>query len=216
MTHPRTEIVLVRHGVTAWNKARRFQGQTDIPLDEEGHRQARLAGRRLASEPIAAVYASDLARAWQTGEAIAAALGLVVQAEPGLRERHYGAFEGRDFDEIRREMPEAHARWQARDPHLTPGGSGESLLVLHDRVRAALDGLARRHAGERVVAVTHGGVLDCVYRIASGLPMQAPRRHDIPNAGLNRIAWDGEAFSVLAWADVEHLSGALDDIEPRL
>lgn len=210
-----TEIVLVRHGVTAWNKARRFQGQIDIPLDDEGHRQARQAARRLAAEPIAAVYASDLARARQTGEAIAAALGLQVQTASGLRERHYGAFEGRSFEEIAEQLPEAYARWQARDPHLTPGGSGESLTTLHARVLAALTALAQRHVGQRVVAVTHGGVLDCVYRIATGLPMQAPRRHDIPNAGLNRIVWDGQAFGLRAWAEIDHLTDALDDIEPR-
>lgn len=209
------ELVLVRHGVTTWNKARRFQGRIDVPLDTEGHRQARLAARRLSGEPVAAVYASDLARAWQTGEAIARELGLPLRPEPGLRERHYGAFEGRTFDEIRSDLPEDHARWQARDLHFTPGGSGESLAQLHARVLDALLGLASRHPGETVVAVTHGGVLDCAYRIATGLPLDAPRAHDLLNASLNRIAWDGETFRLIGWADVAHLSGAIDDVEAR-
>lgn len=209
------ELVLIRHGVTAWNKDRRFQGQIDIPLDDEGRHQARLAAVRLAAEGADAVYASDLGRAWQTGEAIAAALGLPLGAEPGLRERHYGAFEGRTFDEIRQELPDDHARWQARDLHFTPGGAGESLAVLHARVLDALQRLARRHAGGRVVAVTHGGVLDCAYRIASGMPLEAPRSHDLLNASLNTIAWDGDRFRLVGWADVAHLSGAIDDVEAR-
>ncbi|MEN9314458.1 MAG: hypothetical protein RIS35_851 [Pseudomonadota bacterium] len=211
-----TELILVRHGVTAWNKARRFQGQIDIPLDEEGHQQARLAAQRLAREPIDAVYASDLGRAWQTGEAIATALALRPRSEPGLRERSYGSFEGRTFDEIQRELPDEYARWQARDPVFCPGGIGESLEQLHARVSAALEAIVRSHPAGRVVAVTHGGVLDCAYRIATGLPMRAPRGHDLLNASLNRIAWDGQVFRLVVWADVDHLTGAIDDVDARV
>lgn len=210
-----TELVLLRHGVTAWNRARRFQGHIDIPLDEEGHRQAQLAARRLSAEPVAAVYASDLGRAVQTAEPIARALGLSLQRDAGLRERHYGAFEGLDHDALEREHPEAFARWRAREPDFPLPGGGETLRSFHARVEAALLRLALRHPGERVVAVTHGGVLDCVYRIASGLDLSAPRRHDLLNASVNRIAWDGARFRLLAWGDVAHLEAALDDIEAR-
>ena len=209
------ELVLVRHGVTAWNKDRRFQGQIDIPLDDEGRAQAALAGARLAGERVDAVYSSDLGRAWQTAQAIAEASGLALRAAPGLRERHYGAFEGCTHDEIRRDQPDAFARWHAREPDYVLPGGGESLASFHGRVLAALRELAIRHAGQRVVAVTHGGVLDCAYRIATGLSLTAPRRHDLLNASLNRIAWDGTAFSVVRWADVEHLAGAEDDLEAR-
>ena len=210
-----TEFVLVRHGVTAWNRARRFQGHIDIPLDDEGHRQARLAARRLAQEPVSAVYASDLGRAVQTALPIAQALGLELGSEPGLRERHYGAFEGLDHDTLEREHAEAFARWRARDPDYALPGGGETLRTFSARVEAALLGLALRHPGERVVAVTHGGVLDCAYRIASGLDLGAPRRHDLLNASLNRVAWDGARFRLLAWGDVAHLEAALDDVEAR-
>lgn len=210
-----TELVLVRHGVTAWNRARRFQGHIDIPLDDEGHRQARLAAGRLASEPVAAVYASDLGRARQTAEPIARALGLPLGVEPGLRERHYGAFEGLDHDALERDHAEAYARWRAREPDFALPGGGESLRSFHARVQAALQRLVLCHPGERVVAVTHGGVLDCVYRIATGLDLSAPRRHEILNASLNRVAWDGGRFRLVAWADVAHLESALDDVDSR-
>ncbi|MCM5572423.1 histidine phosphatase family protein [Burkholderiaceae bacterium FT117] len=214
-----TTIVLVRHGVTDWNRERRFQGQIDIPLNEEGRRQAELTGRRIASDPhrhrIAAVHTSDLSRAAQTAEPIARALGLPMLSDPALRERHYGAFEGRTHDELERDQAEAWQRWRSREPDFALPGGGESLREFHARVERALLGLAARYPSATVVAVAHGGVLDCAFRIAAGLPLDAPRGHDLLNASLNRIAFDGEGFRLVDWADVAHLEEALDDVEAR-
>ena len=212
---PHTELVLIRHGVTAWNRARRFQGQIDVPLNEVGQSQAERTGRRLADWPLGAVYTSDLVRARQTAEPIAARRGLAMRVDARLRERHYGDFEGRTSDEIERDEADAWRRWRERDPDFALPGGGESLRVLHTRVASVLRELASRHPGETVVAVTHGGVLDIAYRLATGLPLEAPRSHDLLNASLNRVAWDGGAFSLVAWADVAHLDGALDDVEAR-
>jgi len=209
----KTELIMIRHGVTAWNKERRFQGQIDIPLDDEGLRQAQLLGQSMAGAALAAVYASDLTRARQTAEPLASAIGLPVVAEPGLRERHYGAFEGRTWDELQREHAADFARWRAREPDFSLPGGGETLLALHDRVEATMRALAARHPGASVVAVTHGGVLDCAYRIATGLGMREPRQHDLLNASINRILFDGERFSLVGWADVAHLRRADDAIE---
>jgi len=209
----KTELIMIRHGVTAWNKERRFQGQIDIPLDDEGLRQAQLLGQSMAGAALAAVYASDLTRARQTAEPLASAIGLPVVAEPGLRERHYGAFEGRTWDELQREHAADFARWRAREPDFSLPGGGETLLALHDRVEATMRALAARHPGASVVAVTHGGVLDCAYRIATGLGMREPRQHDLLNASINRILFDGERFSLVGWADVAHLRQADDAIE---
>lgn len=214
----RTDLLMVRHGVTPWNKEHRFQGHIDISLDAEGRAQARLLGERiarehLAGERIAAVYSSDLARARETATAVADAIGLPLAFEPGLRERYYGAFEGLTHHDLERDYPEAFARWRARDVDFDLPGGGESLRRFHARIQGVLFDIARRHEGQRIVAVTHGGVLDSVSRIATGGPLEAPRRHELLNASVNRIAWDGEAFSLVHWADVEHLrSGAsLDD-----
>lgn len=209
----KTELIMIRHGVTAWNKERRFQGQIDIPLDDEGLRQAQLLGQSMAGAALAAVYASDLTRARQTAEPLASALGLPVVAEPGLRERHYGDFEGCTWDELQREHAADFARWRAREPEFSLPGGGETLLALHDRVEATMRALAARHPGTSVVAVTHGGVLDCAYRIATGLGMREPRQHDLLNASINRILFDGERFSLVGWADVTHLRRADDAIE---
>jgi probable phosphoglycerate mutase len=215
-----TTIVLVRHGVTDWNRVRRFQGQIDIPLNEEGHRQAALTGQRFAADPardrVSAVYTSDLTRAAQTAAPIAQALGLELRVDPALRERHYGGFQGLTHDELEHgELSGAFRRWRAREPDFELPGGGESLRVFHRRVEQVLAALAARHAGAMVVAVAHGGVLDCAYRIAAGLPLDAPRGHDLLNASLNRIAFDGERFSLIDWADVAHLDDALDDVEAR-
>jgi len=210
-----TELVLIRHGVTAWNRERRFQGLIDIPLDDEGRSQAVRTGRRLAGMRAGALYSSDLARARQTAEPIAAACGLVLRVDARLRERHYGGFEGCTHDDIQRNRPDAWRRWRAREPDFELPGGGETLRGFHARVRAAMLEIAGRHPGQTVIAVTHGGVLDCAYRIATGMPLEAPRTHDLLNASLNRIAWDGRAFELVAWGDVAHLDDALDDVEAR-
>ncbi|HLT28030.1 MAG TPA: histidine phosphatase family protein [Zeimonas sp.] len=201
----------MRHGVTAWNRERRFQGQLDTPLDEQGLEQARRTGRRLAAWPLAAVYTSDLLRARQTAEAIAAPHGLALRIEPRLRERHYGRFEGRTYAEIERIDADAYRRWRAREPDFELPGGGETLRGLYGRVEAALLELSRRHRGETIAVVTHGGVLDCAFRVATGLAIDAPRTHELLNASLNRIVWHGEAFTLLEWADAAHLHDAIDD-----
>ena len=210
-----TSVVLVRHGVTDWKRARRFQGHIDIPLNDEGRRQAELSARCLAAsverERIAAVHVSDLTRAVQTAEPIARALGLPLRHDPSLRERHYGSFEGRTHEEIDRDEPEAWRRWRARDPDFALPGGGESLRSFHARVEAALRVLVARYPSRTVVAVAHGGVLDCAYRIAADLPLDAPRSHALLNASLNRIVFDGSRFALGEWADVAHLDEALDD-----
>lgn len=201
-----TELVFIRHGVTDWNVARRFQGCIDIALNAEGLAQARVTAERLADWPLSAVYASDLGRARQTAEPIAQGLGLSVEIEPDLRERHYGLFEGCTHDELQRDHPEAYRHWRDRVPDYALPGGGESLVVLRARVLAQMHRLVAKHAGQRIAAVTHGGVLDTIYRIATGLAPDAPRRFELNNASINRVGWDGERFSVLDWGDVSHLA----------
>jgi probable phosphoglycerate mutase len=206
-------LIFVRHGVTDWNRLRRFQGQTDIALNADGLDQAERTAAVLGTEKVAAVYSSDLLRTRQTAEPIARALGMPLVVEPGLRERSYGLLEGRTHDELRRDHPEVYQRWRAREPDFVPSG-GESLRALHVRVERQIRLLAQKHAHQTVVAVTHGGVLDCIYRIAAGMPIEAPRSVELRNASLNRVFWNGQSFSVLSWGEVDHLQPSRDDIEP--
>ena len=211
MTEP-TRIVAIRHGETTWNVDTRIQGQLDIPLNETGRRQAARMAAALADEPITAVYASDLTRAWETASYLGRARGIAVRAEAGLRERGFGDFEGRTFKEIETELPDQSRRWRTRDPHFAPAG-GESLVALRGRVVEAAERLAALHPGEQIALVGHGGVMDVLYRAATRLDIQAPRTWTLGNAAINRLLWTPDGFTLVGWADTSHLDNleVLDD-----
>jgi len=208
-----TRILAIRHGETAWNVDTRIQGQLDIGLNDTGRAQAQRLARSLAKrEPLQAIYASDLARAWHTAQAIGQAQGMAVVAHTGLRERAFGDFEGRTFAEIEAELPEHARHWRQRTPDWAPPGTGESLLVLRERVLAAVNELAARHLGEQIALVAHGGVMDVLYRAATRLDVQAARTWQLPNTAVNRLLWTPEGLSLVGWADTTHLEGrSLDE-----
>jgi probable phosphoglycerate mutase len=199
-----TRIFLMRHGQTAWNAEMRIQGQLDIPLDETGLWQAERLGRALQDEAIDVVYSSDLQRARQTAAPLAAALGLTVQADPALRERAFGSFEGSTYAEIEQQWPEAALRWRLREPGFQPGG-GEALQDFYARSVQALQMLAARHAGQTIAVVAHGGVLDCVHRAAARIELGAPRTWQLANATINRLLWTAEGLTIVGWNDAGHL-----------
>lgn len=207
-------VCLVRHGETAWNTERRLQGHIDIPLNDTGLSQAEATARSLARAGLrfSALYSSDLERARQTAAAIARAHALPPQHDPRLRERHYGHFQGLTFDEAEHRHPENFRRFKARDPHFALPDDGESLNTLAARVHAALEDIAREHAGETVVVVTHGGVLDIAHRLATGQALQTARAFAIPNAALNWIEHTAGSWKLIAWADESHLQGALNEL----
>jgi probable phosphoglycerate mutase len=207
-----TQLLVIRHGETAWNAEHRIQGHLDIPLSATGMRQAGLLADRLANERVHAVYSSELARAWLTAEPLAARLGLPVIPEPRLRERSFGVFEGLTLDEIAAQHPEAFRLWRARDPGWAMDG-GETGQQLIDRVLEALHDIADRHRGETVAIVTHGGVLDVAYRAARALDWDAPREHQMLNASINRlrVTFSPPALAMVDWGDVAHLTESRDE-----
>lgn len=203
-----TEILLIRHGETAWNASKRLQGHVDIPLNAEGQRQAAAVGHALAEEALDAVISSDLQRARQTAEAVAARRGMSVQIDRGLRERCYGAFEGLLYAEIGARFPEAYAAWQARDIDARfPDGESiaETMREFSQRVIATITRIASEGGYRKVALVAHGGVLECAYRAAQGIDFDRPRDFPIFNASINRFAWDGKRLSLVQWGDVAHL-----------
>lgn len=201
-----TRIIAVRHGETDWNAGHRIQGHTDIPLNLVGEAQAAQAARALQGEQIDAVYASDLQRAFATGSAIAEAAGAPLFPDTGLRERCFGALEGRTFAEIEVEFPEQALRWRKRDPTFAPEG-GETLVQLQVRVADVVARIAKRHLGGHIVLATHGGVLDILYRLSTGQSLLAPRTWELPNAAINRLLWTPDALTLVGWADTRHLEG---------
>ena len=207
-----TRILAIRHGETAWNVDTRLQGHLDIPLNEVGLRQAQHLAQALSQrETIDAIYASDLSRAHTTAQAIAQALGLTVKIHPGLRERHFGAFQGRTYAEIETELPEHAWHWRKRTPDWTPPEGGESLITLRERIVATVDELAAQHPGQQVVMVAHGGVLDILYRAATHLELQAPRTWQLTNTSVNRLLWTPQGLSLVGWGDTTHLDALAKD-----
>ncbi|GIZ52901.1 histidine phosphatase family protein [Noviherbaspirillum aridicola] len=214
-----TDILLIRHGETAWNAVRRLQGHLDIGLNAEGMRQAAALARAIEDEALDAVYSSDLLRARQTATAIAAPRGMEVRLDRGLRERCYGAFEGMLYGEIAARYPEAHAAWKARDIDARfPAGVhvAETMREFADRTVKTILRIVAEGGHRKIAVVCHGGVLECAYRAALGMDFAQARDFDIFNASINRFSSDGRSLRLLQWGDVAHLDRldreALDEL----
>ena len=206
-----TRILAIRHGETAWNVDARMQGQLDIPLNDTGRWQAHRLALAVSDEDIAAVYASDLLRAFQTAQAVAKGCGRPIVTDIGLRERGFGVFEGFTFNEIEARWPQQSERWRRRDPDFAPDG-GESLRDFYARSIEATTRLAAAHPGETIALVAHGGVMDCLYRAASRLDLQAPRSWQLLNASVNRLLLTESGLTLVGWNDTYHLEdSSLDE-----
>jgi probable phosphoglycerate mutase len=210
-----TRICFVRHGETNWNAERRMQGHIDIPLNANGISQAeRLANALIrVKHSFDVIYSSDLERALHTANAVARALSLDVQITPRLRERNVGKLQGLLLAEAPVLLPEIWQRHIARELDHDLGG-GESIRTFHQRIQDILELFLNEHRGQSVLAVSHGGSLDMIYRIVTQQALDAERVAVVPNTSLNWITHDGSTWSVECWADTSHLSeSALDDIE---
>jgi probable phosphoglycerate mutase len=204
-------LYMVRHGETAWNAEGRVQGQLDIPLSEVGRAQARAVASLLSGETFSALYSSDLVRVRETAQPLAELLQLPPRLDERLRERHYGVFQGITYAECKSRLPQDYVRFRDKDLDYD-FGTGESLRLFNERSLACIGEIAARHPGEEVIVFTHGGVLEMVYRHATGRGLSSPRDFEIPNAALNRLEIGAGGWRVAQWADVGHLSAALDDL----
>ena len=184
---PVTTLLFVRHGETDWNRDGRWQGHSDTPLNDAGREQARRVAGELGDVDV--IYASDLARARETADIIAEHLGgLEVNVDQRLRERSFGAWEGRTGPEIESDFAEQHARWLAG----TGGGAddAEPFDAFGDRVRGFLEDLLARHTEETVLVVAHGGSIRVIHALASGLDYVRDHRSipGVPNCAVARYA----------------------------
>jgi probable phosphoglycerate mutase len=204
-----TQVLLIRHGETEWNQQRRMQGQQDSPLTPLGLQQARQVARRLRDVPHAALYSSDLGRAHQTARCIADQTRHENVSDRGLRERCFGIFEGLTNAEIEVRHPDLYPHFASRDPHFAMPG-GESAAQFHERCLGTLRSIAERHAGDTVVVVSHGLVLDALYRAASGMPLQQARGFPLLNCSISTFRYSAAGWLTIAVCDVQHLAG--DDV----
>jgi broad specificity phosphatase PhoE len=168
-----TTLLLVRHGETDWNASGRLQGQTDRPLNARGRSQAKALAEELAGDGIAAVYASDLLRARETAEIVGERLGLTVVIDSDLREKDWGTWEGLTSDE------RLHVEFE-----------GETTEAHRERVLRSVGRIVRRHPGQRVVVVTHGGSLRRIQAAVAGVALPV-----IDNCAVWAVAHEDGIFS---------------------
>jgi probable phosphoglycerate mutase len=174
-----TMLILARHGETDWNRDGIWQGHGDPPLNDLGRRQATELAEKLADVEIDALYSSDLRRAYETAEIVGGAKGLTITADADLREMDVGSWSGLTTDEIQERFPEAAHH------------DGEAREAFHARAVGALDRIARAHEGQRVLVVTHGGVVRALQRQLFGEPLSV-----LANCETYAVRYEGSTFTL--------------------
>ena len=203
---PPTRILITRHGQTVTNREGRFCGHFETELTELGVRQARALGDRLAMTPLDAVYTSDLGRAIETARLVLPGRDLPHTIDPRLRELHYGEWEGEKEREIARRYPEQHKLMRAEDPAWRPPG-GETIGEVRARTMAALRKVAREHAHQTVLVVTHGTAINCMISEAIGIAPTHTFRFEVANCGLSELVFRRSGAVLTLLNDTAHLAG---------
>jgi glucosyl-3-phosphoglycerate phosphatase len=187
-----TTLLLVRHGETDWNRDSRWQGGSDTRLNDLGREQARTLAEQLDGN-IDVVYSSDLARARETAEIVAAKLGLEVRLDPRLRERGFGSWEGLTTTEIEERFADSHRRWLAG---VGPGADdAEAFEDFSARVNDFLADVLRLHPDEEVLVISHGGSIRVIHALAAGVDYVRDHRliPGVPNCAVARyVAREGK------------------------
>ena len=194
-------VYLVRHGETTANAEGILQGQSDFPLSAAGRRQAACLASRLAGKSFDVLFTSDLSRALDTAETIAA--GRPVICTPLLREWGFGDWQGRKIEDLRREFPREFGLFAADSPLFVPPG-GESAAAFRARAAEVLKRLAAEHAGETLLCVTHGGLLKQMLKLV----LNAEKPPLLPvcgNASLSCFRLVRGLWQLVFWNDCSHL-----------
>ncbi|HEY5476527.1 MAG TPA: histidine phosphatase family protein [Tepidiformaceae bacterium] len=203
---PPTRILLTRHGQTVANREGRFCGQSETPLTDFGVRQANALADRLAGTGIQAAYASDLSRASETAARIVDGRGLELMLDPRLREIFYGDWEMWREREIAKRDPEGFALMRAEDPAWRPPG-GEAIAEVRGRTFAAIQAIAKRHAHQTVLVVSHGDALLALVAEVLAIPLEKTYRLEIANCSLSELSMRGGKLALVRLNDTSHLDG---------
>jgi probable phosphoglycerate mutase len=202
----KTTLLIIRHGETVWNLEKRIQGHLDSDLSELGYAQAEALSRAFAGITTDVLYSSDLGRAKNTAAGIERTTGLKAIEKTCLRESNLGIMQGKTRDELEQLFPSEHAWFRSRDPHYVVP-DGESLAQRHARAVTCLNEIAASHTGQTVTVVTHGGVLDSVFRHVFGIPLDVKRRFSIYNASISSFKVCDGRWHLYTWGDLRHLAG---------
>lgn len=201
-----TILLLIRHGRTAYNAAKRWQGHLDVPLDDVGQEQAQALAARLADWPGTAVYSSDLLRARMTAVPLAEAWNVNPVYETDWRERHVGVFEGRSAEELQVEYPDVFAKMRQGVIEIPGGERHESL---QGRVAAAYRRVLERHQDEMVAIVSHGGTLNALVSHVLDIPHQYGRLSFHGNTGLTILRVNNHGPRLTMINDTRHLGDGI-------
>lgn len=183
-----TRLILCRHGATEWNLQGRYQGSADVPLNDEGLRQAQMLADELSREPIDAVYASALQRAWRTAEHVAERHDLQVTRDARLNEIDEGKWEGMTLAEIVAAYPTEHALWVERPLQGQPVG-GESIAQLCQRTAAAVRDICDTWPEATVVIVSHKVAINTIRSLVTGEDLESAVKQIPLNASVFRCEW---------------------------
>jgi probable phosphoglycerate mutase len=197
-------VYIVRHGATDWNQAGRIHGQLDPPLNATGRDQARLVGQRLATLAATALYSSDLQRAYETAQIIGRATGLRVVQKTGLREMHFGAWQGLTSQQIRERDPAGYTARRADPYHVAPPG-GETWYQFYNRTMQEVQEILAATEAERLIVVTHSGNCTVLGLRALGLDYTGQRTFGNDNCAVHTIAVAGEQWRAVLLNDITHL-----------
>jgi probable phosphoglycerate mutase len=201
---PSTEMIVIRHGETEWNLLGRWQGHENSLLTENGHIQAKAMAKALKQFTVSVVYSSDLGRALQTAHYVEETLGHPILTDHRLRERHLGIFQGLTTLQMKAEYPDIFEKFQNAGPEFVVPG-GESIQQRYDRSVDYFKQLVARHPGETIAVITHGGVLDGLFRFVTGLALEIPRHFKIWNCSLNIFSYSAGQWRLMTFGDISHL-----------
>jgi phosphoserine phosphatase len=201
-----TQIILVRHGQTPWNLDKIFRGSKDIPLNDQGREEARLAGEWLKGDIIHTAYCSPLSRARDTGEAIARHHKLAVADLPGLTDLCYGDWEGMPLKEVKVKYAELYKQWETA-PATVRFPRGETLDEVRDRAMEAVEAVVQRHPGQVVLLAAHRAVNKVLIAAFIGLDNSHFWRLGQDTTAINRFHRVGNTWHIMGLNDACHLRG---------
>lgn len=197
-----TRLILIRHGRSTWNAAKRIQGRADPPLDDVGREQARRLAERLRDAPPAVLYTSTLQRARETADIIGQALGVPVSHDERLQEYDVGDVTGLTWEQMEEQYPDVAKRWKSMEGPKIPGEEGSGPF--RARVAAAIDEIISRHAEGTIGVVAHGGTLGTYLNHLIGLPSRfSPFRFG--NGSLSIVEVNPVRSRILLLNDTCHL-----------
>lgn len=202
-----TILLLIRHGETAWNETKRFQGISDIPLSARGMAQAEALSRSLKKERLAAIYTSPLIRARQTAACLARRRSCSPVVIEDLKELNQGRLEGLTGEDLRRDFPDFLSRW-VRAPGRTVLPGGESLGEVQRRVWKVIEDLVRKHPEEKIAVVAHSFVILAILCRALGMPLKAFRRFRLEPTAKSVLEFSERGVILRCLNDTCHLEPA--------